>query len=118
MPLLNRKPVPDNQYSTSDEESDNNLKKFDDGPVDTDDDDLLSDLDLTPSEEAETDAEIMAALDFCNPPDDVARPDPVAPIADWLTDVRELARKHGPFSAAQILQIVRELDPVADETRL
>jgi hypothetical protein len=76
------------------------------------DDDLLSDLDLTPSEEAETDAEIMAALDTIDPAD---YDDPVAPEAGWLIDVRELARKHGPFSAAQILQVVRELDVSGNE---
>jgi hypothetical protein len=74
-------------------------------------DDLLSDLDMTPNAEAESDADIMAALDAA---DDIAAPDPVVPVADWLTDLRELARKHGPFSAVQILQIVRELDAVDD----
>jgi hypothetical protein len=71
-----------------------------------------SDLDMTPAHEAVSVAEIMAALDAA---DDVASPDPVAPVADWLTDLRELAQKHGPFSAAQILQIVRELDAPGNE---
>jgi hypothetical protein len=84
-------------------------------PVVADEDDLLTDLDPTPNDETESDADIMAALDAYDPPDDVATPDPVAPEAGWLTDVREQARKHGPFSVAQVLQIVRELDSVADE---
>jgi hypothetical protein len=111
LPLLNRKPVPDNQYSTSDDDSDNNTKTIENGPVDTDDDDLLSDLDLTPSAEAETDAEIMAALDS----EDEAAPNPVVPADDWLAAVQELARLFGPFSPAQILQIVRELDVPGNE---
>lgn len=60
-------------------------------------------------------AEMMADLDDSIGPDEVVAPDPVAPIADWLTDLRELAREHGPFSAAQILQIVRELDAPGNE---
>jgi hypothetical protein len=112
VPLLNRKSVPNNQYSTSDKESDNNLKEIDNGPADAADDDWLTDLDMTPHAEAETDEAIMAALDSS---DDLAAPDPVPPVADWLTDVRELALKHGPFSAAQILQIVRELDTPGNE---
>jgi hypothetical protein len=80
-------------------------------------DDLLADLDMTPALEAESDEEIMRALDSS---DDEAPDHPlsVTPVADWLTDVRELARKHGPFSAAQILQMVRELDvPGHEATR-
>jgi hypothetical protein len=76
---------------------------------------LLDDLDMTPAaNEGVSDAEIMAALDSY---DDLVAPDPVAPVADWLTDLRELARKHGPFSAVQILQMVRELDPVDERVR-
>jgi hypothetical protein len=83
--------------------------------VATVDDDWLSDLDMTPAIEAESDAEIMAALDDIDPSEFVAASAPAVPVADWLTDVRELARKHGPFSAAQILQMVRELDTPGDE---
>ena len=80
----------------------------------TDDDDWLSDLDMTPALEEASNEEIMRALD--SPDDDTPHhPLPVTPVADWLTDVRELARKHGPFSAAQILQMVRELDTPGDE---
>jgi hypothetical protein len=60
-------------------------------------------------------AEMMAALDDSIGPDEVVAPASVAPVADWLTDLRELARKHGPFSAAQIQQIVRELDAPGKE---
>jgi hypothetical protein len=78
------------------------------------DEDLLTDLDMNPTpsdEEGISDAEIMAALHE----DDPAASDPVAPVDEWLTDVQELARKHGPLSAAQILQIVRELDVPGSE---
>jgi hypothetical protein len=78
------------------------------------DDDLLSDLDMAPSLEAESDAEIMAALD----PSDDDTPDhplPVTPVADWLPDVQELARKHGPFAPWQIVQIICALNAPADE---
>jgi hypothetical protein len=77
------------------------------------DGDLLSDLDMTPALEAESDAEIMAALD----PSDDDTPDhplPVTPIANWLTDVQELARKHGPFAPWQIVQIICALNAVDD----
>jgi hypothetical protein len=77
------------------------------------DDDLLSDLDLTPSAEAETDAEIMAALN--SEDDDTAKHHlSVMPIADWMTDVQELARKHGPFAPWQIVQIICALNAVDD----
>jgi len=115
LPLLNRKPNLNNQYSMSDKDSDNNLKKIDNAPVDADDDDWLTDLDMTPALEAESDAEIMRAVHAIDLDDCVTAPGPVAPVADWLSDVRELARLYGPFSAAQILQIVRELDVSADE---
>src|SRR5665647_1769547 len=62
------------------------------------DDDLLSDLDMTLASEVESDAEIMAALD----PSDENTSDhhiPVTPVADWMIDVQELARKHGPFAS-------------------
>jgi hypothetical protein len=80
------------------------------------DDDLLSELDLTPNAEAESDADIMAALDASDPPDDDTPDDPipVTPVVDWLTDVEELARKHRPFAPWQIVQIIRALNAVDD----
>jgi hypothetical protein len=77
-------------------------------------DDLLSDLDMTPALEAESDAEIMAALDSLDPLADELVPDPVAPVAGWLTDVQELARKHGPFAPWQIVQVIRALNAIED----
>lgn len=81
----------------------------------TDDDDWLADLETAPAHEVESDAEVMAALEAYDPRDDVAAPDPVAPVADWLADVRELARKHGPFAPWQIVEIIRTLNAPADE---
>jgi hypothetical protein len=77
------------------------------------DDDLLSDLDMSLASDVESNAEIMAALD---PSDDDApdHPLPVTPVADWMTDVQELARKHGPFAPWQIVQIIRALNAPAD----
>jgi hypothetical protein len=79
-------------------------------------DDLLSDFDLTPNAEAESDEEIMKALNAYDAPDDDT-PDestPVTPIADWLTDAQELARKHRPFAPWQIVQIICALNAVDD----
>jgi hypothetical protein len=115
LPLLKRKPALDTQYSTSDKDSDKNLEEIYHSPADGDADDMLADLDLSPADVAETDEEIIAALDAIDPRDYVATPGPVAPVADWLIDVRELARKHGPFSAAQTLQIIRELNGTGPE---
>jgi hypothetical protein len=81
----------------------------------TDDDDLLTDLDLTPAHEAVSDAEIMAALDAI--PNDGPDDPPIAPepaTAGWLTDIRELARKHGPFAPWQIVQIICALNAGGD----
>ena len=121
MPLLNRKPVPNDQYSTSDDDSDNNLKKIDLSDAERDAavvietaDDMLDDLDMTPALEAESNEEIMRALD--SEDDDTPHyPLPVTPVADWLTDVQELARKHGPFAPWQIIKIICALNAPADE---
>ena len=117
MPLLSRKSNLETYYSKETaalaKKVEVDLKIIDGGPADTDDD--LSDLDMTRSGEVESDAEIMAALDPSDSPDDVAKPDPVAPVADWLADVRELARKHGPFAPWQILEVIRALNAPADE---
>jgi hypothetical protein len=78
------------------------------------DDDLLSDLDMTPAPEAESDAEIMAALDACDPPADVVASDPAPPEAQWLADFKAVARKHRPFSTAQIVKIFYMLNAVDD----
>jgi hypothetical protein len=62
----------------------------------------------------------MAALDPCEPPDDDTPNGPVAvmPVADWLTDAQELARKHGPFAPWQIVKIICALNaPVDGEVR-
>ena len=77
-------------------------------------DELLSDFDMSAADSVESDDEIIAALDAHDPRDNVVAPDPVAPVANWLADVRELARRHGPFSAAQTLLIIRELNAVDD----
>jgi hypothetical protein len=80
-------------------------------------DDMLADLDMTPALEAESDEEIMRALD--SEDDDAPdHPLPIAPepaTADWLTDVRELARKHGPFAPWQIIKIICALNAPADD---
>jgi hypothetical protein len=85
-------------------------------PETENDDDLLSELDMTPHAEAESDADIMAALDASDPSDDYALddPTPITPIATWLTDVQELARKHGPFAPWQIVKIICALNAVDD----
>jgi hypothetical protein len=77
-------------------------------------DDMLDDLDMTPALEAESNEEIMRALD--SEDDDTPHyPLPVTPVADWLTDVKELARKHGPFAPWQIIKIICALNAPADE---
>lgn len=110
---LQRKPDPDNQYSSPDEGLKNNFKQTDDDLIEADDD-LLAGLDDMDMSYVESTEEIMAALyasDANDIPDD---PVPVAPVADWLIEVRELARKHGPFARWQIDQIVRELEAPVD----
>jgi hypothetical protein len=63
-------------------------------------------------------AEMMAALDGYDPPPDGAAPVPVPQDAEWLADFKALARKHRPFSTAQVVEIVRALhranDPAVD----
>jgi hypothetical protein len=109
LPLLRKADLKD-QYSSSDKELENNLKKIDDDLID---DDLLSDLDL--GVEVETVDDLMAALDASDdPPDDIASV-VAAPVADWLIDVRQLARKHGPFAPWQILEVIRALSESGDE---
>jgi hypothetical protein len=111
LPLLNRKSALEDYYS---KETAALAKKVEVDPKIIDDD-LLSDLDMTLSAEVESDAEIMRALDAVDPADDVAKSDPVAPVADWLPDVQELARKHGPFAPWQILEIIRALNAPGNE---
>jgi hypothetical protein len=76
-------------------------------------DDLLAELDMTPALEAESDEEIMRALDSSDD-DTPDHPVPVTPVDDWLTDVQELARKHGPFAPWQIVKIICALNAPAD----
>src|SRR5882762_11568098 len=86
-----------------------------DAAVETDDD-WLTDLDLTPNAEAATDENIMKAMELDEEAVEigaVARA-PVAPVAGWLTNVRELARKHGPFAPWQIVQIICARNAVDD----
>jgi hypothetical protein len=110
MPLLNRKSALQHHYSKTDKDCENNLKTIDD--------DLLADLDMAPDHEVESAEELIAALDLA---DERARAvisasvADIAPPADWLADVRELARKHGPFAPWQIAQIIRTLNAPADE---
>lgn len=70
---------------------------------------------LEPLSEAEI-AEMMAALDPSDPPDGVAAPDTVPQEAAWLADFRTLARKHRPFSTAQVVEIVRALHRANDSS--
>jgi hypothetical protein len=116
LPLLNRKPALEDYYSKKTaalaKKVEVDPKIIDGSPVDTDDD--LSDLDMTLAAEVESDAEIMRALDPSDN-DTPDNPDPVALVADWLADVRELSRKHGPFARWQIDQIIRELNAPGNE---
>jgi hypothetical protein len=63
------------------------------------DDDWLTELEMSPNAEAESDAEIIAALGPSDP--DVVPPVSVAQDATWLADFKALARKHRPFSTTQ-----------------
>ncbi len=76
------------------------------------DDDLLTELDMIPHAEAESDAAIMAALDPSEP--DVVAPDSVPQDTEWLADFKALARKHGPFSTSQVVEILRALNAEDD----
>jgi hypothetical protein len=115
LPLLTRKPDLDNQYSSSDERFD---KKIDDaldaGAINEIGDDLLAELEM--GTEVETTDELMAALDSFDPDDSPSEPAPAPAVDDWLIDVRELARKHGPFAPWQIVQIIRTLNSPDNET--
>jgi hypothetical protein len=104
VPLLNRTSALNDHYSSSDERFENNLKKSDD--------DLEADLQaaIDGCPEIETVESMLASLDDF----DTDYPVPVAPVPDWLIEVRELARKHGPFTPAQIAQTVHELSAPAD----
>jgi hypothetical protein len=99
---LQSKPNPEPNYSSSDEGFENNLE-INDLEIG---DDLLPD----PEDCPETDESSLASLDDYDPHE----PDPVALVADWLIEVRELVQRRGPFSAEQIAQIVRELSAPAD----
>jgi hypothetical protein len=59
-------------------------------------------------------AEMMAALDAYDPPDDVVAPNSVPQDAEWLADFRALARKHRPFSTTQMVEILRALNAADD----
>jgi hypothetical protein len=75
-------------------------------------DDLLNDLDMTPTEE--TDEEVLAALD--SELRGVALDAPTIPrvTPSWLTDVQRYAAKHGPFSTRQIVAIIWALNATPD----
>ena len=101
MPLLNRKSALGHHYSKPDKDCENNLKTIDD--------DLLADLEMPPEVEPESAEELIAALDLADEKAAAMIPVSVAditPLAEWLADVRELARKHGPFAPWQIVQII------------
>jgi hypothetical protein len=70
---------------------------------------------LEPLSEAEI-AEMMAALDAGDPPADGAMHVPAPQDAEWLADFKALARKHRPFSPAQVVEIVRTLHRANDPT--
>lgn len=113
MPLLNRKSALGHHYSKTDKDCENNLKTIDD--------DLLADLDMAPDSDPKSAEELIAALDLADEKAAALIPVAVAaiaPIAEWLADVRELARKHGPFAPSQIVQIIRALNAPADEASL
>jgi hypothetical protein len=75
-------------------------------------DDLLTELDLAPDAEAESDADIMAALLPSEP--DVVAPDPAPQDAEWLADFKALTLKHRPFSTTQMVEILRALNAEDD----
>jgi hypothetical protein len=81
--------------------------------VEVETDDLL-DLDRGPTAEAESDADLMKALDS----EDFVASTPAPQEAEWLADFKALARKHGPFSTSQVMEIFRALnagdDPAAE----
>jgi hypothetical protein len=104
---LQSKPDADNKYSSSDDRIENNLEINDDDLIDLEAE-LQAGIDACP--EIETVESMLASLDDFDPDDAV----PVAPVPDWLIEVRELARKHGPFTPAQIAQTVHELSAPAD----
>lgn len=72
-----------------------------------DDGDLIFDLDLVAA--GDGDEDILAALDklAVSSSDGPAVPDTVASVEpEWLVDVRELVRRHGPFSPAHVMKII------------
>ena len=118
MPLLNRKPDLEPQYSKTDQECEGNLKIIENDPIDTDDDDWLADLDMSPREESnESLIADMEALfsDEENAIEIAASKAEALPAQDdWLNEVRALARKHGPFDSGQIMEVIRTLNAPAD----
>jgi hypothetical protein len=76
------------------------------------DDDWLTELDMIPHADAESDAEMMAVLGPSDP--DVVAPVSVGQDAEWLADFKALAGKHRPFSTTQMVAILRALN-AADE---
>jgi hypothetical protein len=97
-------------YSDKGKESGKNIEEIDDDL----EAELQAAIDACP--EIETTESLMAALDDADENAiEIAADAVVAPAADdWLADVQALARKHRPFSAAQIAQIVRELEAPID----
>ena len=118
MPSLTQKPDLEHQYSKNDQKCEENLKIIENDPLDTDDDNWLADLDMSPREESnESLIADMEALfsDEENAIEIAASKAEALPAPDdWLNEVRALARKHGPFDSGQIMEVIRVLSAPAD----
>ncbi|MBR1223764.1 hypothetical protein JQ600_02480 [Bradyrhizobium sp. AUGA SZCCT0176] len=68
-------------------------------------DDILSDLDLWAEGDGDEDISAAIAMLDVSLSDDTTVPNTVVVDPEWMADVRELARKHGPFSTAHIMKI-------------
>jgi hypothetical protein len=71
-------------------------------------DHFLDDLDMSPTEESNE--EVLAALGDLLPEAAFDAPSVPEVTPSWLTDAQEYAVKHGPFSTAQIVAIIRALN--------
>ena len=116
MPLQSQKPALEPQYSKTDQECEENLKIIENDPIDTDDDDWLADLDMSPTEES-NESLIADAMEALSSDDENAieiaasKAEALPAPDDWLNEVRALARKHGPFDSGQIMEVIRVLRP-------
>jgi hypothetical protein len=96
-----------NEYSASNDKSQENFKTIE-SP-----DDLLSDLDIMPDVDVESDESSIASLDASDENAvEIATVSGtvIAPSAEWMNKIREIARDYGPFASHEIVQIIRELN--------